>query len=296
MSGILPMAGMPLRVAAAPFAVPGQRLSAVTIVLGVTQPIPAAAANGRITETTELLTSAFTPEGDPRGAQRHTAKVMLRAGANGDAAYELLARIDLPAGRYRLRLAATNSTSGRTGSVFADVTVPDYSNIPFSASPLVLSATPGRVSAPKDLLTPLLPFVPTAEREFTKTDRVTALLRLYQSGQKPIDRAQVAISVRDSQDQVKASETQVIGVDRFTAAAQQVEAPSSAPPLPTVAARGRPTPGAEAPDKFVNLALRTADVTYRIPVSTLAAGSYLLTFEATLGETTIRRDVRFQVR
>ena len=89
MSGILPMAGMPLRVAVAPFAVPGQRLSTVTIVLGVRQPVPPAAANGRITETTELLTSAFTPEGDARGAQRHTARVVLRAGANGEAAYEV---------------------------------------------------------------------------------------------------------------------------------------------------------------------------------------------------------------
>ena len=44
MSGILPMAGMPLRVAVAPFAVPGQRLSTVTIVLGITQPMPPAAA------------------------------------------------------------------------------------------------------------------------------------------------------------------------------------------------------------------------------------------------------------
>ena len=76
MSGILPLTGMPMRVSAAPFAVPGQRLSTVAIVLGIRQPIPAAAANGRVTETTELLTSAFTPEGSARGAQRHTARVV----------------------------------------------------------------------------------------------------------------------------------------------------------------------------------------------------------------------------
>ena len=72
MGGILPMAGMPMRASVAPFAVPGQRLSTVAIVLGITQPIPAAAANGRVTETTELLTSAFTPEGDrERRAETH---------------------------------------------------------------------------------------------------------------------------------------------------------------------------------------------------------------------------------
>ena len=86
--------------------------------------------------------------------------------------------------------------------------MPDYSNIPFSASPVVLSATPGRVSAPKDLFTPLLPLVPTAEREFATTDKVTAFLRLYQSGQKPIDRVQVTMRIRDASDRVVASETQ----------------------------------------------------------------------------------------
>ncbi len=296
MSGILPMAGMPMRVAVAPFAVPGQRLATVAIVLGIRQPIPPAAAKDRITETTELLTSAFTPEGDARGAQRHTAKVVLRAGADGEAAYEVLARIDLPAGRYQLRLAAHNTTSSRDGSVFADVIVPDYSNIPFSASPVVLSATPGRVSAPKDLLSPLLPLVPTAEREFTADDKVTAFLRLYQNGQKPVERVQLAISIRDAQDRMEASETRTLGADQFPAAGQQV-IPAATPvaPRPPGMAAGL-TQSTAAGDQFANLSLRTADVKYQIPLSKLAPGPHLLTFEATLGSTTIRRDVRFVVK
>ena len=296
MGGILPMAGMPMRASVAPFAVPGQRLSTVAIVLGITQPIPSAAAKGRVTETTELLTSAFTPEGDPRGAQKHTASVVLRAGSNGEASYEVLARLDLPPGRYQLRLAAHNSRSNKDGSVFVDVTVPDYSNVPFSASPVALGATPGRQSAPKDLFTPLLPFAPTAEREFAPADRVMAFLRLYQSGQKPVERAQVTIRLRDATDQAIVNESQTIGVEQFIAAAQQVEAPSSAPPLPIRDARPRPTPGADTPDKFVNMALRTADVKYQVPLKTLAPGNYLLTIEATLGATTVRRDVRFRVK
>jgi len=301
MGGILPMAGMPMRVAVAPFAVPGQRLSTVAVVLGITQPIPAAAANGRITETTELLTSAFTPEGDPRGAQKHKASVVLRAGSNGDASYEVLARIDLPPGRYSLRLAAHNGTSGRDGSVFADVTVPDYSNIPFSASPVVLSATPGRASAPKDLLSPLLPLVPTAERAFSRTDRVTSFLRLYQSGQKAVEGVRLAIRLKDASDQLKTDESQAIGVDRFAAVERPDVAATPAtarggtvPPQPTL--RGLPTPTPQATDQFANYALRTAGIKYAIPLSGLAPGPYLLTFEATLGQTTVRRDVRFEVR
>jgi VWFA-related protein len=301
MRGILPNAGMPMRASAAAFAVPGQRLATVTVVLGVRQPVPASAANGRVTETTELLTSAFTPEGDARGTQRHTAKVQIRKGADGEAAYEVLSRIDLPAGRYQLRLAAHSSSAGKDGSVFVDVIVPDYSNIPFSASPAVLSASPGRVSAPSGLFTALLPLVPTAEREFAPTDRVKAFIRLYQSGQKPVEKVQLAIRIRDAADQVKVSETQVIAVDQFTAAGQQV---TDATPAPSSIRTGRSgssltptgTPATQSADKFANLALRTADVNYAIPFQKLTPGPHLLTFEATLGATTIRRDVRFTVK
>jgi len=294
MAGVLPTAGMPMRASAAAFAVPGQRLSTVTVVLGVRQPIPADAANGRVTETTELLTSAFTPEGDPKGSQKHTAKIVLRSGANGEAAYEVLARIDLPAGRYQLRLAAHNTTAGKDGSVFVDVTVPDYSNIPFSASPVVLNAAPGRASAPKDLFSSILPLVPTAEREFATTDKVTAFLRLYQSGQKPIDRVTVAMSIRNAQGQVEATETRGITADQFPSAAQQTGSDLSAAPLNRPGVIGTLT---QSPaDKFANLALRSADVKYAMPMAKLSPGPHLLTMEATLGTTTIRRDVRFEVK
>jgi len=294
MAGILPTAGMPMRASAAAFAVPGQHLSTVTVVLGVTQPIPATAANGRVTETTELLTSAFTPEGDPRGAQKHTARVVLRAGSNGDASYEVLAKIDLPAGRYQLRLAAHSSSAGKDGSVFVDVTVPDYSNIPFSASPVVLGAKPGQVSAPKDLFSPLLPLTPTAERTFARDDTVTAFMRLYQSGQKPIDKVSVVTKVQDASGQIVSSDTQIIGADKFPAAGQDSITPlpvpgTSRPPVRT------PTP-TPTDDKFANLSLRSADVKYALPLSRLSPGAHLLTIEATLGTTTLRRDIRFDIR
>jgi hypothetical protein len=302
MSGILPLAGMPLKASVAAFAVPGQRLSTVTVVLGVRQPVPASAANGRVTETTELLTSAFTPEGDARGTQRHTAKVQIRKGADGEAAYEVLSRIDLAAGRYQLRLAAHSSSAGKDGSVFVDVIVPDYSNIPFSGSPAVLSATPSRVSAPSGLFTPLLPLMPTAEREFATTDKVTAFMRLYQSGQKPVEKVQLAIRVRDAQDQLKIDETKTIGVDQFATAGQQI-ADTTTTPVTSRPGRSGGVPvsgvsasGTQPSDKFANLSLRTADVAYEIPMSKLSPGPHLLTFEATLGTTTIRRDIRLEVK
>jgi hypothetical protein len=243
-----------------------------------------------------LLTSAFTPEGDPRGTQKHTAKVVLRAGSDGLASYEVLARIDLPAGRYQLRLAAHNTTAAKDGSVFVDVIVPDFSNIPFSATQVMLNASPGRVAAPKDLFSPLLPLVPTAERAFGKTDKVTAFMRLYQSGQKPIEKVAVSYRIRDEHDQIVANDAQTISADQFPAVGQDAIAglpPIQAVPRPVLTNTPTPTPTG---DKFANLSLRTADVKYQIPMSKLSPGPHLLTIEAALGATTIRRDVRFEVR
>jgi len=295
--GLLPTTDLPMRIALAPFAVPGQSRATVTVALGIRQPVPAEAAKQRLTETTELQISAFTPEGDPRGTQRHTAKITLRQGADGEAAYEVLGKIDLLPGRYRLRLAAHNATSKKDGSVFADVIVPDYSNLPVSASPIVLSASPARPSAPKDLLSAVLPIVPTAEREFANTDKVTALLRLYQSGTKPIERAQVTIRIRDEIDGVNATDAQTIAVDQFRSAAQDLIA--NAAPAPArqspIAAQIQRAEAASA-DTFANLALRTAEVRYELPMARLVPGPHLLSVEITMGTTVMRRDVRFSVK
>jgi VWFA-related protein len=294
--GVLAESGMPMRVTLAPFAVPGQRFATVAVTLGIRQPI-AAKTNERVTETTELQISAFTPEGAARGTQRHTARVVIRGGADGEAAYEVLGRIDLPAGRYSLRMAAHNATSKKSGSVFADVVVPDYSNVPFSVAPVVLSASPGRASAPRDLLSPLLPFVPTADREFTSGQKVSALLRVYQNGQKPMERVPVAIAITNSHGTVIVRESRVLDVREFVALGQALIAPEATLlPRQPMSGRGSTLPTSASQDKFANLALSSADLRYPLPLDMLAAGEHLLTLEASTGSTVLRRDVRFVVR
>jgi hypothetical protein len=282
-----------MAVTLAPFAIPGTRTATIAIALGVRQPVPPGDPGAKQTETTELQISAFTPEGDPRGTQRHTAKVLLRPGATADAEYEVLGRIDLAPGRYRLRLAAHNASTGKTGSVPADIVVPDFTNDPFSMSGVVIGMMPAKPSAPKDLLSSVLPLVPTAEREFGVTDKVTAFFRLYQSGKKPIAGASVVIRIADGRGGTPVNETRPIAVEKFV-----TTEPSTTQTVPGApVGRGRGTQGdITKPDPFANTWLRTADVSYPMPIARLRPGSHLLTFEATLGTTTLRRDVRFSVK
>ena len=56
----------------------------------------------------------------------------------------LNSRTTMAPGRYQLRVGARNPVSGKTGTVFYDVVVPDFSKEPLMMSGLLLSSLPGR--------------------------------------------------------------------------------------------------------------------------------------------------------
>jgi VWFA-related protein len=277
---------LPLRATVAPFAMPGKPgLAAVTIALGVRQSVPESAAKERVTVTTELRTSAFTTEGDNRGTQRHTAKVVLRAGAQGDAEYEALSRINLPPGRYRLRLAAVHEDAQKTGTVMVDVVVPNFDKDVASMSGVVVGVSPGRPSAPRNLFADILPIIPSAQRTFTQDDQVTALFYLYQQAGRPMADANVTTRITNGAGTIVMDEKKTVAVDRFMAA----QAGNSPTPVgPGAAALVRPASTQQS-------LLRAAEFQYPLPLSKLPTGAYLLTFDVTIGTTAFRRDVQFRI-
>jgi VWFA-related protein len=261
LTGILPTPDLPLQVALAPFAVPGKRDVAVAIALGLRPPIGAASGRGgaRLTETIDLETRAFTPEGRARGSSRQTATVGLRPGATGEASLEILTRIDLKPGRYSLRLAAHSRSTSTSGSVYADVEVPDFAAAPLSLSGVALNAAPGRFAGPTGALASLLPLVPTSDREFFVSQRVTAFVRVYQGGKAAVRAIALAIRVVEGRNVVMAEEHRTLAPERFGAA-------------------------------------RAADVEFVLPLARLNRGPHRLTFEVAAGGDEARRDVRIVVR
>jgi hypothetical protein len=160
-------------------------------------------------------------------------------------------------------------------------------------SGVVIGATPGRPSAPRDLLIDVLPIIPTAQRLFEKSDRATALFDLYQIASKPMFPANVTARITDGQGVVAIKESQTLGVDRFVAAPAQAANPAT----PTIGGtRSIPpvTPGTRV-DAALPI-LRAAEFRYPLPLDRLTTGRYLLTFEAMVGTRALRRDVQFEVR
>jgi VWFA-related protein len=97
----------------------------------------------------------------------------------------MLNRLDLPPGKYQLRIAAHDSAGGNVGSVQYDLEVPDYAKVPFSMSGLVLTSGSGSalptVKADEQLK-PILPGPPIAMRTFPQNDEVALFTEVYDNG------------------------------------------------------------------------------------------------------------------
>ena len=242
---------------AAPFAVPGQRENAVAIVASLRQPAPP--GTDRLVENADLLVNAYDPGGSRRAGERLSMRVVLRPEREGEVVYEVYSRLDLRPGRYQVRLAASSALQGKSGSLFLDVDVPDFSGPALSMSGVLVSAQTGPPAAPKDKLAGVVPVLPTTRREFRTDDRVGAFLRLYQGGKKSVASVTVASRIVDGTGAAVVDKTETLGPERFATA-------------------------------------RSADYGFEMPVARLTPGVYLLTIEARSGTDRARRDVRFTVR
>jgi len=259
LAGILPSPDLSLRASVAPFAVPGQKTAGLAVILGVQQPIPPGDVGARVLETVELLTGAFTPTGTERGSFRQTAQVRMRVGAADVARFDLLSRIDLPPGRYQLRLAAHSTAIDKSGSIYYDVEVPDFSGPRLELSGVALAVTPSPTAAPPDALSELMPLVPTSQREFARTAHVRGFVQIYAGARPPSLPIALTVRIADEQNRVVYRVSEPFGAERFDST-------------------------------------RLARHLFDVPIGRLDPGRYLLTVEAGLAGRTVRRDVPMLLR
>jgi VWFA-related protein len=246
--------GVPLQLSAAVFAKPNRRTASVAVVLGVRH----STASGILgAEKALMLLRAFAQDGREVASQRVSADIVLRRGSLPTVYYELLAQLDLPPGRYQLRIAAELGRQRLTGSVFHEVTVPDFAGAQLSLSDVVLSTAPELHSAPRGALSTLLPVVPTSNREFPRSIRLSAFGRVYQGDGETPSAASLTATVVDSRGTEVAKFDHSLGPEQFKSGG--------------------------------------AEYGLDIPVSKLPPGQYLLTVRATAGAAADTRHVRFRI-
>jgi VWFA-related protein len=250
----MPGGSLPLQITLAPFAIPRQHRAAVAVVTAIPEP------PDREGQTLEVTARALDADcGDCRKLlpSTHTATMGVKAKDRGMSYPEVISRLDLPPGRYEIRVAAL--VDGRTGNVFAHLEIPRYDRERLSASGLVMVAQQPRVTVGLDTMADLLPVVPTTAREFVPGDSASTFMRLYQDSHSEPTDVRVRATILDASGTENFEATTLISAATFKPA-------------------------------------RFADYRLELPLRRLLRGRHLLTVQASRNDVTIVRQTQFQIR
>jgi VWFA-related protein len=249
---------LPLRLAVAPVA--AARLGdtpAAAVQLGFEAPL-----SGRpgAPETIDVVMTIYNEVGHAVETRERRLEADLRVSEARSVAHQLLERFDLKSGRYQVSIRAHARERDAHGSVLAGFTVPDFNRSPLAMSGVVMSEPSPPPGAPPGGLGDLWAVVPTTERVFAASGDATASVRIYQGTRPAPGPVAVSMQIVDERGQTVRGHSEALDVARFGSA-------------------------------------RTADVSFRLPLSSLSPGPYSLDIEATRdGQPPVKTRVAFAVR
>ena len=176
----LPVSGLTMKVFATPFKGVAPNAS---VLLGVE-------LRGRDLTTAEnssleMAVFAVDAKGKMKASSRETVALNLKPETRTrveQSSIRILSRMNIPAGRYQLRVAAHDLSGGALGSVLYDLDVPDFEKVPLSMSGLVLtsaSSTQAPTARPDADLRQVLPGPPVASRTFPQNDQIAFFTDVY---------------------------------------------------------------------------------------------------------------------
>ncbi len=195
-AGVMPKSDLPLRLTALPLVGKG-KTSNVAIALEVTAPTSSMRdANNKLSDDVTYSVLVVDDKKAKVTSRTGRAAKLSLSGRNGGAdmpdsvTYQIPLTLDLDPGRYQLRASAMSAKLGTGGSVYLDITVPDYSKTALALSGIALGFADGaRVPVgrvpptaparnvgpgPRVAVPDRLPFEPTLLRTFETTDTLRA--------------------------------------------------------------------------------------------------------------------------
>lgn len=192
----LQMSGIVMRAFAAPFK--GQQPNA-SVVVGVelSGRDLSLAPNSKV----ELSMLAVDNKGKIFGARNDALTMNLRPETKTrveQTGVRILNRVDLPPGRYQLRVAARDSERTALGSIIYDLEVPDFykEQIAMSGVTLTSLAAGSMMTArPDEQLKAVLPAPPIAMRTFANNDELAVFAEVYDNSGKAPHKVDIVTSV-----------------------------------------------------------------------------------------------------
>jgi hypothetical protein len=198
----LPAAALPMAVGAAVFKGPEGKGAVVLSTLIAARDLELVEQNGTFNNQLDVVITAADYGGKQVPGDRATLTLALkpdsvpRLRAGG---FRVLNAIDLPYGRYQLRVAAREANTRRAGSVVYDIDVPDFSKEKLAISGIALtSASSGLTptARSRDPLAKMLPGPMTTFREFSQGDEIALFAEVYDNLGKAPHKVEIEASLR----------------------------------------------------------------------------------------------------
>jgi VWFA-related protein len=119
--------------------------------------------------------------------------------------FRVLNRMELPPGRYQLRLAARDTTKATIGSVIYDLEVPDFYKDKIAMSGLAITSLGGAAmmtARPDDVMKQVLPAPPVAARAFAQNDELAVFTEVYDNSGNAPHKVDITTSVLTDEGRV----------------------------------------------------------------------------------------------
>ena len=202
MNSPLPVSEIPMAATAAVFKGPQPNGSVVVSTLIGAPALSLEEKDGVFRNNVELALVATNQSGKVFSGGRNTLDLNMRPDTAKRAmtmGFRVVSSIDLPPGRYTLRIGARESNTKKAGSVSYDLEVPDFTREPLVMSGLALtsaasSSTP--TARGKDPLQQLLPGPLSTHRQFPQGDEIALFAEVYDNATKQPHKVNIRASLR----------------------------------------------------------------------------------------------------
>jgi hypothetical protein len=192
----LQVSGLTMRVFAAPFKGP-QPNASVVVGIELSGRDLSLGANSKV----DISFLAVDNKDKVYGAHNDSLTLNLRPETKArveQSGVRVLNRVDLPVGRYQLRIAARDPGKSVVGSVIYDLEVPDFYKQPISISGITMTSLAGAAmmtAKPDDQLKAVLPAPPIALRTFQQNDEIALFAEIYDNSGKAPHKVDIVTSV-----------------------------------------------------------------------------------------------------
>jgi VWFA-related protein len=198
----LPVSGLGMSVFAAPFKGTPPNAS---VVLGV----ELRGRDLRMAQNDQLQVSyiAIDAQGKVRAGNTDALTMNLKPETKtriGEHGVRMLSRIEIPPGRYQLRVAAHDG-GGAVGSVLYDLTVPDFLKAPIGMSGIALTSASSSLRPtvrPDEQLRAVLPASPVANRVFPQNDEIALFAEVYDNSASTPHKVDITTTITTDEGKV----------------------------------------------------------------------------------------------